>query len=180
MIDDIERMLLHSRFEFGHDVWCRSLLTSIPNIDELKWTFFCVRILSWFWPGRANEQGGRHLHVGLGREIEIGPLTTGETSQVVADEAGGMGPATADHDLLDIVPIDLAAFLAAERQRQRSEQVIEGADLKAGLMIEEVPAMLLDAMTDLVDARVVTVGEDAQSIKAPVDDGLLTPELSFK
>ena len=26
----------------------------------------------------------------------------------------------------------------------------------------------------------VTVGEDAQSIKAPVDDGLLTPELSFK
>jgi hypothetical protein len=118
--------------------------------------------------------------VGLSREIEIGPLTAGETPQVVAHKAGGMGPAAADHDRLDIVPVDVAAFLAAERQRQRFEQIVQGPDLEAGLMIEEVPSMLLDAMTDLVDARVVTVRENAQSIEAPVDDWLLTPELSFK
>ena len=180
MIDDIQRMALHSRFELGHNIRCRSLLPSVSNIDELKWTFISVRILLWFWPGRANEQGSHHLHVGLSREIEIGPLTAGETPQVVAHKAGGMGPAAADHHRLDIVPIDVAAFLAAERQRQRLEQVVEGPDLEAGLMIEEVPAMLLDAMTDLVDARVVTVGEDAQAIEALIDDGLFPLELRFE
>ena len=62
------------------------------------------------------EQGAHHLHTRFLSDLEIRPLAAGDAGQIVANQVRRPGSATAYHEELDLVAVDVAAPLAAQGQ----------------------------------------------------------------